>query len=410
MRWLDDEALKPLRMDRLSRWTTLAVLGWTVMLTVFVVIILFSPERVTGFAPYLKAGHRWLEGLGIYSFKPNKGFVYSPLAAVLFSWAALIPAFFANILWRLLSAAMLLGGLWSLFRFGPFAHIPRHLRGLVALLVLPVAAGNLDSGQANAVVIGLIMIAVAAAFRERWMIAAVAVAGASYWKIYPVVLGLLLVLSAPEKFTWRLVLWLVVMALLPFLFQRPAYVAEQYQQWFATRVADNRFGYPIAISPLDLWFLMVRLGHLPLSVTAYNVLRLAAGAGIAWFCLCGWRNGWPGERTFGGMFCFVCVWMLLLGPASESLSYLILVPAAAIGFVESFSIRIRPGARVLAVLGYGFLLLAVLRVGFFPRLGIPWLLGLQPAGALFYLGYCLHRYLRGESWGARQSPARGLLK
>jgi hypothetical protein len=410
VRGLDDEALKPFRLDRLSRWATLAVFGWAVMLTAFVFIFLFSPGLVTGFAPYLMAGHSWLDGLDIYSFKPNKGFVYSPLAAVFFSWAALIPAVLANIVWRLMSAAMLLGGLWSLFRFGPFAHIPRHLRGLVFLLVLPVAAGNLDSGQANAIVIGLVMVAVAAAFRERWTIAAIAVAGAFSWKIYPVVLGLLLVLSAPTKFTWRLALCLVVMALVPFLFQHPAYVAEQYRQWFATRMADNRFGYPIQIAPLDLWFLLVRLGHLPLSVAAYNVLRVAAGAAIAWFCLCGRRKEWPRERTFGGMLCFVCVWMLLLGPASESLSYLILVPAAAIGVVESFSIRIRPGARALAVLGCGLLLLAVLRVGFFPRLGIPWLLALQPAGALFYLGYCLHRYLRGESWGAGQTPAPDPLK
>ena len=395
---MNDEMLKPYGLDRMSRWRTLALLAWGITLLVFLVMFFVKPERVTGFAPYLRGAHHWIEGDAIYSFKPNKGFVYSPLAAVFFTVLTVVPVAVANIVWRMLSAGILLGGIWSVLKIGPFSDIPGHLRGLVFLLILPVAAGNLDSGQANPLVIGLLMIALSAAYSRRWTLAAFAVAGAFYWKIYPLVLGMLLVLVAPQKFSWRLVLALIVMGMLPFLFQKPDYVLQQYHQWMVTRLVDNRLNYPLEIAPLDLWLLLVRLGTLPLGESGYQILRLAAGAAIAGFCLYGGWKGWSKERILGGIFCFACVWMLLLGPASESLTYLILVPAGAIAVVESFSLRLSPFSRIAAVIGYGFLLLAILRVGFVPRWQSGWILALQPIGALFILAYGLMRYLDDAHW------------
>lgn len=384
--------LKPFRMDRLRRWTTLAILGWGILLVVFAMMFVLSPDRVTGLGHYLNGAGHWLDGEPLYRFEKNKGFVYSPLVAVFFCGAKTLPIFLVNILWRWGSALILLFGLWAMLRRGPFTHIPRHLHGLVFLLVLPIAAGNLDSGQANPLVIGLVMIAVAAASAERWTLCAIAAAGAFYWKVYPLCVGMLLVLVAPKKLTWRLLLALGVMALLPFLFQKPEYVAEQYRLWVSTRLADNRLEYPIAIAPLDLWYFLVRLGHLPISPLIYNVLRVASGAAIAFFCLYGLHRNWSKERILCGIFSFSSAWMLLCGPASESLAYLILAPAAAIAVVESFSERAGTPARALAWSGYACLLLAIVRVGFFHRWDNPWILALQPLGALFYLVYCLNRY------------------
>ncbi len=402
---LADDTLRFFGLDRANRWRTLAFLAWGITLLVFGIMFFAKPERVTGFAPYLRGAHNWLEGDALYSFKPNKGFVYSPLIAVFFSSLTLVTVPVANILWRLMSAGILLGGIWSILKFGPFAGVPSYLRGLVFLLILPIAAGNLDSGQANPMVIGLLMIGLAGACSGRWTLAAIAVAGAFYWKIYPVTVGMLLVLVAPGKFGWRFALALIVMGLLPFLFQNHDYVMRQYQQWVETRLVDNRLTYPIVIAPLDLWFLLVRIGHLSLSETGYHILRLAGGAAIAGFCLYGRGKAWPQERILGGLFSLACVWMVLLGPASESLTYLILVPAAAIGVVESFRLRMHWAARMAALIGYGFLLLAILRVGFFSKWQDVWLLALQPVGAVFVLAYCLMRYLDDTLWDGRKKPA-----
>jgi hypothetical protein len=389
-----DARLAAFYLDPARRWRTLAMVGWVVVCVVLIGMFIAKPEKVTGFAPYLKGATRWLDGLDLYDSRPNKGFVYSPLAAVFFSAFTFVPPAVANVLWRLLSAACLVGGLWTVLRFGPFHHLPARFHGLVYLLLLPLSLSNLDSGQANPIVIGLVMAGVAAACRGRWTWAALAVAGAVHWKVYPLVVGLLLMVTAPWKFSWRFVLVLAFMAALPFLFQKSGYVIEQYQEWMKTRMADNRFRYPLNIAPLDLWFLLVRVLGLPLSEFGYQLLRAFTGAGLAAFCLLGRLRGWPAGRLYGGLFAFVCAWMVLLGPASEWLTYLLLAPAAALAVTEALVLRLSLWTRVAAFAAYGLLMLAVFRVGFVPKLQAPWLLTLQPLGALCYSAFAIGRYLR----------------
>ncbi len=392
-----DQRLALLRLDAANRWRTLAIIAWLTVCLVIVGIFIAKPDKVTGFAPYLRGADRWLEGVDLYSYKPNKGFVYSPLAAVFFSPFTSVPPAVANVIWRLLSIACLLGGLWSVLRLGPFDRIPTRFHGIVFLLILPLSLSNIDSGQANPMVIGLLMAGIAAACTGRWTLAALAVAGAVHWKIYPLVAGLLLCVVAPKAFSWRFFLALALMAALPFLFQKPAYVAEQYREWVATRLADNRLNYDLAIAPLDLWFLLVRVLGLPLTESAYTLLRAASGAAIASFCLVGALRRWPAERLLGGLFAFVCAWMVLLGPASEWLTYLLLAPAAALAVVDVLTRPTDRFTRLAALTAYGILLLAVLRVGFVPRLQMPLLLALQPLGALAYVAYALRRYLPADA-------------
>lgn len=387
-----DQKLAPFRLDAANRWRTLAIVGWVVLCVVIVAMFIAKPQKVTGFAPYLRGADQWLEGKDMYSYKPNKGFVYSPLAAVFFSAFTFVHPAVANVAWRLLSVATLLGGVWSAIRFGPFDRIPAQLRGLVYLLLLPLSLSNIDSGQANPIVIGLILGGMAAACRERWTLCAILIACAVHWKIYPLVAGMLLLVVSPVRFGWRFILALALMAAAPFLFQSSGYVIEQYQEWIKTRTADNRLAYKIEIAPLDLWLLLVRVMHLPISELAYNGLRAVTGAGIAAFCLMGRLRAWPNERLYGGMFAFVCAWMVLLGPASEWLTYLLLAPAAAFAVVDVLSNPTRPWVRWMAFAAYGFLLLAVLRVGFLPKVQWPWLLAIQPVGGLFFAAYAIGRY------------------
>lgn len=390
-----DQRLAPFYLDAPRRWKTLSILGWTILCVVLIGIFVAKPDKVTGFAPYLKGAARWVEGLDIYSDKPNKGFVYSPLAAVFFVPFTWVPPAVANVLWRLLSVVCLLGGLWSMLRFGPFTRIPISRQGLVFLLLLPLSLSNFDSGQANPIVIGLIMAGLAAACRGRWTLAALTIAGAVHWKIYPLVVGLLLMVIAPGRFSWRFVLALALMAAAPFLFQKTDYVLEQYREWIATRTADNRLQYAKEIAPLDFWFLGVRVLGLPLSEASYRALQAMTGAALAGFCLVGRLQNWPAERLYGGLFAFVCAWMVLLGPASEWLTYLLLAPAAALAVVEVLSPSQSRLARVAAFAAYGLLLAAVLRVGFFPKYQSGWLLALQPLGALVYLVFATRRYASG---------------
>jgi Glycosyltransferase family 87 len=390
-------------LQRLERfWTPASIAAWSVALLALVGKGLAFSNRLTNVDRYLGAGRAWIQGLPLYIYTPNKGFVYGPFSALCYALASYLPDALSRALWCLVSAVLLLAGLQGMMTAGPFSQIPIRLRGLVFLLVLPLALGNFDSAQANAFVIGLIMIAVAAACLERWTIAAIAVAGATHWKIYPLVVGMLLIVLAPRKFTLRLILALLLMGLIPFVFQKPSYVIDQYRLWYDTRTADNRLLYSINIAPWDLWFVLARVAGIPISWAVYRAIQATAGLAIAGFCLYGRINHWSKERLFGGMFSLVCVWMTLLGPASELYTYLLIAPAVAFELVETFSRRSDAVSRALIVTAYLFLLLAILRVAFIPRYQSVYLFSLQPVGAMFFFLYALKNYLSESHWERSQ--------
>ncbi len=108
-------------------------------------------------------------------------------------------------------------------------HLPRSSFWLVYLLILPLSLGNFNNGQVNPMIIGLLMVAIIAAHEKRWTLSAVALGFSVYLKIYPLSVGLLLVVLYPRQLGWRLALTLILMGAASFLLQRPAYVLEQYQ-------------------------------------------------------------------------------------------------------------------------------------------------------------------------------------
>jgi len=387
---------KRLTLGMILSWG--AILAWAGAIIGLAGRAILNPDRATNTARFLRAGNDWINAEPLYIYTPNKGFVYSPLAAVCYAATTYLPTILANIFWILVSAGLLLSGLWLMLNKGPFRNLPQRFHGIVYLLVFPLSLGNLDSAQANPIVIGFVMLAIGAAAMERWTFAAVALTGAVYWKVYPLAVGMLLVLVAPKKFSWRLVLFVVIGALLPFLFQKTDYVSGQYWLWYDTRVSDNRLSYSLDVAPLDLWFLLVRFGELPMSNLVYRVIQLAAAGGIAVVCLYGAWKQWATERLLGALFCLVCIWMTLLGPASELHAWLLLAPAAAFAFVESFALKTSKPLRVLSAIAYILLLLAILRVGFIPKYKELWILTLQPIAAIFFLAYTLLRYLPSREW------------
>src|SRR6202008_5049217 len=170
---------------------------------------------------------------------------------------------------------------------GIYPGIKPRYHGIVYLLLVPLVLGNLDTGQANPTVIGLVLLAFAAVPAERWSLAALCVAAATYLKIYPLAVGLILFLMAPRRLGWRLFLALVVLGILPFLFQHWSYVSQQYHEWISTRSADDCLRYSRKEVPLDLWFLLVRFGHLPIPGFVYSAFQALSGGAIPVFLFAG---------------------------------------------------------------------------------------------------------------------------
>ena len=369
-------------------WTVTAWVSWAVALLVLVVRYCAGFHRAYAFNDYILAGSHWTNGEYLYA--NWRGFVYSPLTAVFFAPLAYLPQGVAYTLWLVLSTSALLGGLATLLKTTFFPVFSRAYSGVIYLLLLPFTLGNLDVGQANALVIGLLMFAIAAVRTERWNLAALCVVIPTYFKIYPLAVGILICAIAPRRFAWRLLITLLLLGVAPFLFQHWSYVSDQYHAWVTTRTSDDRLNYPINYAPLDLWFLIHCIGHLPIPCWVYILIQVGTGAGLALLCRWGkWRH-WETERVLTTLFFLVSVWMVLCGPATESHTYLLLAPALVLGLVLSFNARYPFWARALVCTA--FVLQFVnhnTRTSYLFHFKQLWIFSAQPISALLFLGYCL---------------------
>jgi len=369
------------KTHRVPTWTIVATLVWSAVLIALLLRAGLHPQRPTSLTTYLTGGSAWAASQPLYT--NWRGFVYPPVIAAFFSLFTHLPPALAAILWRLITAGAFLLGLGALLRSGVFHRIPPASRGLVFLALLPLSIGNLDNAQANPLIAGLMMLSVAAFQYQSWTLCALAVAIATTVKIYPVALALLLCLLRPRQLAWRIALLLLLLALLPFAVQGHDYVAGQYHAWLQTRLADDRFRYPMKDAPLDLWYLLVRVGNLPISERVYTALQALAGLALA---AAVWRRSRtnPLPDVLATLFLLVSVWMLLLGPATENQTYVVLAPAACLLAIQCLS-GARLPTRLLALAAFTLLLAAVARNSLTPHLKSPLCMTLQPVAALLLL-------------------------
>jgi Glycosyltransferase family 87 len=389
-----------------SFWNVAALIIWTIAVFVLAARPLLVSQRGTSFDTYALAGSHWLHGEDLYTHW--MGFVYSPLVAAFFAPFAFFPPVLANIVWRLINTAALLGGLFALFRSNLFPGIKSRQIGIAYLLLVPLALGNIDISQANPLVAGLIMLAIAAFYTERWNYAAVCIGIATFFKIYPLAVGLLICVIAPRRFTWRLFSALLLLALVPFLFQHWSYVSHQYGTWIATRTAEDRRNWPADKLPLDLWFVVHSVLHLPVPQKIYTLIQLGGAAGIAVFCAFGSLKNWGPQRVQIGLFCLSAVWMTVCGPATESYTYMLLAAPTVLALLHSMHSTQVFANRFWVWASLALQLFAVARASFMPHLKPYWILAALPVSALLFLVYCLTWLPDDACWPAwsKTTPKR----
>jgi hypothetical protein len=247
-------------------------------------------------------------------------------------------------------------------------------------------------------VISLLLSAIMA-LRAQWFgLAALCVALGAYFKIYPIALGMVLLVAYPRQFSWRFLLALAALAGLSFSLQRPAYVLSQYHLWFATRLADDRANAGIVRNIFQIFAAL----HLPVSRNLQLLLQAGSGAAIAVLAVLGrFRFRWSETRVLLAIFCLVDAWMLLFGPATESATYVMLAPAVVLALAQSLG---QPLPRRMAWLAGAALavLLSGTAINSFLRLGkTPLVMSVQPAGALLFAGFAVLWVLRDDFWPRR---------
>jgi glycosyl transferase family 87 len=350
-------------------------------------------------ATYADAGAGWLRGLPLYS--TTSGFIYSPLVAGLFAPLSLVPHSVGAILWRLLNVGVFAGAIFWWLKSEIHDRVKKRHFSVVFLLLLPLAIGNLNNGQVNPLIIGLLIFSILAAHYGHWTLCAICIGIATYFKIYPLCVGLLLILFYPRQLAWRLIVVLVLLGALSFVLQRPSYVLEQYQRWISSRAADNR-RTNMHIAPRD-FAMFLQVFHIYLSARALLLLQVLAGGLVAIVCWLG--RDWPENRRLVCLLTLASCWMLLFGPSTESATYVVLAPAVVLALVQAFQQEVPPWMRFLLLASFSVLLSGLFANSFLDLKKGVYSKSVQPFGALLFTIFAVPWLTTTRFWrGDRTSP------
>jgi hypothetical protein len=379
------------------RWdsVTFAVLAWIGLLTGIAVHAHLHPATHTVFDIYAQAARNWWAGRDLY-VRQNDYFRYSPLLAISFTPFAVLPDAWGTPLWKVFNCAFFAValGIWSR-RILPKDLSRSELAALFSL-VLPLSMHSMYIGQANMMMLGAMLLALAAAAEGRWSWSAGWLAWATLIKGYPLALGALLAAQSPRRFAPRFALAIVIGLLLPFAGQAPATVAAQYRSWFDHLGASTSL-MPERSRSLDH---LLATYHHALSPRVFSCLGLLTGAIVLGLILA--RRpvvADPRQRLQRSFLLFV-FWLVLFGPAVEACTYAVTSPVVSWELVNSF--RRRTSWALRSVLIASLLLMGPLVTDAFGpairRLGNEQ--GFQPIGALLFVGYVLLETLkrRGQSF------------
>lgn len=363
------------------RWEQLALRLWIVILVAVCIRAAIWPEKQTVYPTYAEAARHWVAGEELYGRPGN--YRYSPLVAVTLLPFSLFPDRAGGVLWRLFNAGIYLAAFaWWCRRVLP-ASLTKTDRALLFILLIPLSINSINNGQSNPLVIGLLLAASAALATERWNLAAACAAAAALFKIYPIAVGLLLASVYPRKFAPRFALGLVGGLALPFLMQDAGYVLAQYASWAEHLRMDDRRLWPPEIGYRDL-LLLLRVWLAAPSLATYVALQLLTAAAIAAFCVAASLAGWPRRRLLSVLLALGVCWMTLLGPATESSTYVLLAPSLSWSLFEAWRRPHPLWLRVGLSAAYGLFLSAGI-AGWFPFVLKAHALGLHPLGALLLL-------------------------
>ena len=381
-----------------------AWLLWIVPMLVIAALTIHNPFRHTvTIDSYNESAKNWLAGKGLFAKGPS-GMNYLPQFAVLYIPFHILPFTLSEILWRFCAAATLAGGLWRLAR-ELFGAESERVFLWATITAMPLSLAALRNGNANAVFGGVTLLAIVAILQQRWWPAVA-------WMILATALkplGIVLLLLAAIYYVpvaRRLPAALFGLAVFPFFFASPGYVAAQYQgAWNNLRacgaVTENRFA--------DLNGVL-RTFKAPLSPGASTFLRVLSGGLTALAWRWGARRLNPAVRGLW-LYALTTAYLMLFNPMNEENSYVILAPALG-AWGAYFLFSAEAGGRRL---GWGIVFMAlsmvllpnVLRPLAGHDFGNHFALCWFPCMALLFLAALLHFVSRGGGGAlCPQSAAR----
>jgi hypothetical protein len=323
---LDDES-RAARYRRIARWWLLLYLASA--LAVAVQRTLFTPEN--NFLILRTSSIHLLSGQDLYAAYPAiyaDFFKYSPTFAFLWAPFALLPPVPGYMLWAVACVSALYAGITRALPPG---------QAVVALGLSWLAVfGDLQRSQSNALCAGLMILAWAGLERGHQWRPAMAIAAATFVKLFPVAAVVMAVFHRRRlRFAGIFAAVVVVGVALPLLVTPHSALAMQYRSWFRIESRDaiplKRYGtggadlYAGLMGQFRVWW-GVRWPNWPAQLA--GVLLLLAPLAFR-------RAQWE-RRQFRVLFlASMLVFCVLFNHQAESPSYSIAIIGASIWFAAS---------------------------------------------------------------------------
>ncbi len=311
---------------RLSNAEKGTVALWALMAILMVVKSYTSPTSSTVSNEYTLGAARWLAGDNLYA--GANGFLYLPQFAFLYSIFSLFPFWVSEALWRLTQLAVMLCGLVAFARLMQAPH-EKSFMPLLSLAIVFISTASFRNGQANIMLLGLLLLSMVALARYRWNTAAVLMTFGLIAKPTFIVFYLLAgVLNRPLY--WRLPLGIFVAIVTPMLFKGAGYVWEQHINFVV--MLQEAIAYGEAGPKLTwghLFAIFPQVAGFSVSPEIQQVTRLVVAPltlAAAWYA---------GQRYSREMACYyvyalATCYLMLFNPRNETNDYALL--SVAIGY------------------------------------------------------------------------------
>ncbi len=294
---------------------------------------------------YANAVERWLQQRPLYGTSGH-GFLYPPHFVIIYALFDWLPHPWGDLLWRAVGMALLVAGLlqWSKILPGGRERIVLHLAAPALLLSL----SSLRIGQATLPMTSLMLLGAAALAQRRWNAAAAWLILSLWIKPLSIVLALLAFVTY-RPLRGRMIIIAAGLLVLPFLFNPPTYVIDQYHG-FLKMLGHAEHKGSAGTEPFAHLFGMLQAWGLSVRPDVQRAMRLLAAVLVLVLCLRVHLSASCRETALW-LYVGTAAYLMLFSPRTENSTYCVLGPALGICYAETLVVRKQlPVAALLFVL------------------------------------------------------------
>jgi hypothetical protein len=366
----------------------LAIGLWLTLAIVISVKTVQNPENHSTYPIFRKASVEFWNGNEVYNSDVFAGdYRYGPSFAIALGPIAWLPYRIGALVWALINVGLSYWAIRALAqRVFPGMHSPLARDLVLAISVFP-SAHCLYASQTNLLVFALVAFASIAILDQKWWLASLLLAVSVNIKIWPLAAALLLTACWPRQLFWRLPLATMAVAALPFLVKPPAWVCQQYLQWYQNLVGPEQIRHAYR----DAWTIWELISS-PVNPRFYAGLQLLAAAAMLGLCL--WQAGRasPQRKIHFVLICWT-TWQLVFGPGTERNTFALIAPLTTWALVVAVFER-----RAVWLMALSYLLTILAAIGWVEDVH-PWLRTLHPVGVcLFFAWFLWWNYRENSNW------------